>query len=109
MGYRVLTNAYSRKIKQCLYDVDKTRFMVLAILDIREGADVSASDREAIINHVKELKRENLWDEVTEQTTLAIEQLKAEKRDAVECLTAKDKALYNNKRKNKLELYDWEL
>lgn len=101
--------SYNKEVIKALYNANATRTLTLIVLDIKQGSNISKSEKNVILEDIQKLKMSNKWMYEKEEQLLTEYQENIKKKKSINMLTPRDKDLYNLKRLEKLKDYDFTL
>ena len=101
--------SYNKEVIKALYNANATRTLTLIVLDIKQGSNISKSEKNVILEDIQKLKMSNKWMYEKEEQLLTEYQENIKKKKSINMLTSRDKDLYNLKRLEKLKEYDFTL
>lgn len=101
--------SYNKEVIKALYNANATRTLTLIVLDIKQGSNISKSEKNVILEDIQKLKISNKWMYEKEEQLLIDYQENIKKKKSINMLNARDRDLYNKKRLEKLKEYDFTL
>lgn len=100
---------YNKSVINALYTANPTRTLTLLVLNIKQGANISKSDKNVIVEEIQKFKMSNKWVYEIEEKLLIDYKENIKKKKSINMLNARDRDLYNKKRLEKIKEYDFTL